>query len=292
VLGWGVGGIEAEAVMLGQPYLMLVPQVVGVRLAGKMAPTATATDLALTVTELLRGVGVVDRFVEYFGPGANALNVADRATVANMAPEYGATCGFFPVDGATVSYLRQTGRSEDLCGQVEAYCRSSPLRGKTHRTGAPGWWNSIWATSGPACGPASTRTCYRRHAPEIPEHHQLRAGGWSGLRWSWTASASSSRRRVVIAVTNSPGDNRSCCGRAGRNGRVGQRPSAGSAASRRVRQAITGYQPSGLLSRSKLWASTRLYVAACISGSGRADDLARAQDDRLVVAAVLSGNRN
>ena len=123
----GVGGIEAEAVMLGQPYFMLVPQVVGVRLAGKLAPSATATDLVLTITELLRAVGVVNRFVEYFGPGADGLSVADRATVANMTPEYGATCGFFPVDGETVTYLRQTGRSDELCERVEAYCRELAL---------------------------------------------------------------------------------------------------------------------------------------------------------------------
>ena len=117
VLGWGVGGIEAEAVLLGQPYFMLVPQVVGVRLAGRLAAGATATDLVLAITELLRGVGVVGRFVEYFGPGAEALTVADRATVANMAPEYGATCGFFPVDGETIAYLRQKGRSNAVLRQ-------------------------------------------------------------------------------------------------------------------------------------------------------------------------------
>ncbi|MBN1630707.1 MAG: aconitate hydratase AcnA [Thermoleophilia bacterium] len=127
VLGWGVGGIEAEAVMLGQPYFMLVPQVVGVRLAGRLAPGATATDLVLTVTKLLRGVGVVGRFVEYFGPGAEGLTLADRATVANMAPEYGATCGFFPVDGETIAYLRQTGRSDALCARVETYSRAQHL---------------------------------------------------------------------------------------------------------------------------------------------------------------------
>lgn len=127
VLGWGVGGIEAEAVMLGQPYFMLVPQVVGVRIAGCLVTGATATDLVLTVTELLRAVGVVGRFVEYFGPGVEGLMVADRATVANMAPEYGATSGFFPVDGETISYLRHTGRSEELCSSVEAYCRAQRL---------------------------------------------------------------------------------------------------------------------------------------------------------------------
>ncbi len=127
VLGWGVGGIEAEAVMLGQPYFMLVPQVVGVRMVGRLAADATATDLVLTVTEVLRSVGVVGRFVEYFGPGAEGLSLPDRATVANMAPEYGATCGFFPVDGETIAYLRRTGRSEELCARVDAYSRAQGL---------------------------------------------------------------------------------------------------------------------------------------------------------------------
>jgi len=134
VLGWGVGGIEAEAVMLGRPYFMLVPQVVGVRLAGRLAPRATATDLALTVTELLRAVGVVNRFAEYFGPGAETLSVADRATLSNMSPEYGATCGFFPVDAETVVYLAQTGRPAELCARVESYCRA---QGMFREPGAP-----------------------------------------------------------------------------------------------------------------------------------------------------------
>ena len=127
VLGWGVGGIEAEAVMLGEPYFMSVPQVVGVRLVGSLAPRVSATDLALTVTELLRGVGVVGRFVEFFGPGTETLTVPDRATVANMAPEYGATCGFFPIDEKTISYLEATGRSLLLCDRVEAYAREQGL---------------------------------------------------------------------------------------------------------------------------------------------------------------------
>jgi aconitate hydratase len=127
VLGWGVGGIEAEAVMLGQPYFMLIPQVVGVRLVGALAGQATATDLVLTLTELLRGLGVVGRYVEYFGPGAQRLTPADRATVANMAPEYGATCGYFPVDEQTVGYLAATGRPAELCARVKAYCGGQGL---------------------------------------------------------------------------------------------------------------------------------------------------------------------
>lgn len=127
VLGWGVGGIEAEAVLLGQPLAMLTPEVVGVKLTGALRPGATATDLVLRVTEMLRQHGVVDKFVEFCGPGLSSLSLADRATIANMAPEYGATCGFFPVDAETLAYLRGTGRSDDLVALVEAYCREQGL---------------------------------------------------------------------------------------------------------------------------------------------------------------------
>ncbi|WP_428607096.1 aconitate hydratase AcnA [Sedimenticola sp.] len=123
VLGWGVGGIEAEAAMLGQPITMLVPQVVGFRLLGRLAEGATATDLVLTITERLRQHGVVGKFVEFFGPGMESLSLADRATIANMAPEYGATCGIFPVDRETLRYLRLTGRDEHTLQLVEAYMR-------------------------------------------------------------------------------------------------------------------------------------------------------------------------
>jgi aconitate hydratase A / 2-methylisocitrate dehydratase len=127
VLGWGVGGIEAEAAMLGQPVSMLIPQVVGVKLTGRLREGATATDLVLTITEMLRKHGVVGKFVEYFGPGLRDLPLADRATIGNMSPEYGATCGIFPVDRETLNYLRLTGRSEDQIALVEAYCREQGL---------------------------------------------------------------------------------------------------------------------------------------------------------------------
>jgi aconitate hydratase len=127
VLGWGVGGIEAEAAMLGQPMSMLVPQVVGFRLTGKLAEGATATDLVLTVTEMLRNKGVVGKFVEFYGPGVAALPLADRATIANMAPEYGATCGIFPVDAETLRFLRLTGRPEWRVQLVEAYMKEQGL---------------------------------------------------------------------------------------------------------------------------------------------------------------------
>ena len=127
VLGWGVGGIEAEAAMLGQPVSMLIPQVVGVKLIGKLREGATATDLVLTITEMLRKHGVVGKFVEYFGPGLQELPLADRATIGNMSPEYGATCGIFPIDKETLTYLRLTGRSDEQVALVEAYCRAQGL---------------------------------------------------------------------------------------------------------------------------------------------------------------------
>lgn len=127
VLGWGVGGIEAEAVMLGQPMDMLLPDVIGFRLHGKLKEGVTATDLVLTVTQMLRKKGVVEKFVEFFGPGLNGMSLTDRATIANMAPEYGATIGFFPVDNQTLNYMEQTGRSTEVIELTEAYCREQSL---------------------------------------------------------------------------------------------------------------------------------------------------------------------
>jgi aconitate hydratase len=127
VLGWGVGGIEAEAAMLGQPVSMLIPQVVGFKLTGELREGSTATDLVLTVTQMLRKRGVVGKFVEFYGSGLKGLPLADRATIANMAPEYGATCGIFPVDAETIRYLRLTGRPADQIALVEAYCREQGL---------------------------------------------------------------------------------------------------------------------------------------------------------------------
>lgn len=123
VLGWGVGGIEAEAAMLGQPISMLIPQVIGFRLFGKLPEGATATDLVLTVTQMLRAKGVVDKFVEFYGEGLDNLSLQDRATIANMAPEYGATCGFFPVDSRTLDYLKFSGRDQETIDLVEAYAK-------------------------------------------------------------------------------------------------------------------------------------------------------------------------
>lgn len=127
VLGWGVGGIEAEAAMLGQPISMLIPEVIGMKLTGKLKEGITATDLVLTITQILRKKGVVGKFVEFFGPGLHELALADRATIANMAPEYGATCGFFPIDHATLEYLRLSGRDEQTIALVESYAKAQGL---------------------------------------------------------------------------------------------------------------------------------------------------------------------
>ncbi|PYE34589.1 aconitase [Idiomarina fontislapidosi] len=127
VLGWGVGGIEAEAAMLGQPVSMLIPEVVGFRMTGKLNEGVTATDLVLTVTQMLREKGVVGKFVEFYGPGLDNLPLADRATISNMSPEYGATCGFFPVDEETINYMRLSGRDEETLALVEAYCKEQGL---------------------------------------------------------------------------------------------------------------------------------------------------------------------
>jgi aconitate hydratase len=142
VVGWGVGGIEAEACMLGQPISMLLPPVVGFKLTGKLAPGATATDLVLTVTQMLRKKGVVGRFVEFYGDGVKALSLADRATIANMAPEYGATIGFFPIDEASLDYLRMTNRSEEQIALVEAYTKEQGLF-LTAGARDPEYWDTL-----------------------------------------------------------------------------------------------------------------------------------------------------
>ena len=134
ILGWGVGGIEAEAAMLGQPVSMIIPEVVGFEFSGKLQPGITATDLVLTVTQMLRKHGVVGKFVEFFGDGLDQLALADRATIANMAPEYGATCGFFPVDQVTLDYMKLTGRDDALIARVKAYCQQQGLWRKSGET--------------------------------------------------------------------------------------------------------------------------------------------------------------
>ena len=186
VLGWGVGGIEAEAGMLGQPLYMVTPQVVGFRLVGRLREGTTATDLVLTVVQMLRKKGVVEKFVEYFGPGLSEMSLADRATIANMAPEYGATCGFFPVDDTTLSYLRRTGRSDGRGGPGGALLQGAgsvphrrdtgpgvhrhPGAGPGHRRAEPG---RSQAAPGPG-GPVADEG--------VVPHEPDRAGAGPGLR--------------------------------------------------------------------------------------------------------------
>jgi aconitate hydratase len=142
VMGWGVGGIEAEAVMLGQPYFMLIPEVIGMKLVGELPLGTTATDLVLTATQMLRKKGVVDKFVEFYGPGLSNLGLADRATIANMAPEYGATMGFFPIDAETIRYLERTGRDQRAVERVERYCKEQGLF-RTDRTPDPEFTSTL-----------------------------------------------------------------------------------------------------------------------------------------------------
>ena len=167
VLGWGVGGIEAEAAMLGQAISMLIPQVVGFRLSGVQLPEgATATDLVLRVVEMLRAKGVVGKFVEFFGPGLAALPLADRATIANMAPEYGATCGIFPVDQVSLDYLTFTGRPDDQVALVEAYMKE---QGTVPHLGKPGGRVLRYAGARPLhrrAQPGRTQASPGSHHPE------------------------------------------------------------------------------------------------------------------------------
>jgi aconitate hydratase len=186
VVGWGVGGIEAEAAMLGRSVPMLIPEVVGFRLHGAMRPGATATDLVLTVTQMLRKKGVVGKFVEYFGPGLASLPVADRATLGNMAPEYGATIGFFPVDDQTLTYLRLTGRADDQVRLIEAYCKEQGIF-RTADSPEPQFTDTLdldLASVEPSlAGPrrpqdrvplAKTKPSYRAElAKELAHHHRV-----------------------------------------------------------------------------------------------------------------------
>jgi aconitate hydratase len=202
VLGWGVGGIEAEAAMLGQPVTMLIPQVIGFRLEGRLQPGATATDLVLTVTEMLRKKGVVDKFVEFFGDGLANLPLADRATIANMAPEYGSTCGIFPIDAETVRYLELSGRTRERIELVSTYAKAQGIWRNQRAT--PARSSSIWVRSSRASQVrAARRTACRSRArgrsiaptPRKPRMSAVPATAAAAVLppWRSTARASSSR---------------------------------------------------------------------------------------------------
>ncbi len=313
VLGWGVGGIEAEGVMLGEPYFMLVPQVVGVRLDGTLPAGSTATDLILTITELLRAVGVVGRFVEYFGPGAETLSLPDRATVANMAPEYGATCGYFPVDGETVRYLRQTGRPEELCMRVEEYARA---QGLWREPGSPdpdySWVVELRLDEVTPSLAGPRRPQERVQVKDLKEGFRaalpaLGQGRPEPLQAKVEIEGKRERLadgHVVIASITSCTNTSNpalmlAAGLLARNAAaLGLKPP------RWVRtslapgsRAVTGYLAAAGL-REPLeelgFADVGYGCATCIGNSGPLpDDIARAVvEDHLVAAAVLSGNRN
>ena len=163
VLGWGVGGIEAEAAMLGQPISMLIPEVVGFKLTGKLREGVTATDLVLTVTQMLRKKGVVGKFVEFYGPGLNDMTVADRATIGNMAPEYGATCGFFPIDPKTIDYLthHQPHARAHRAGRGLCQGAGHVAHG---RDAGPGLHRHAWNSTSTTCSPRSPDPSARRTA--------------------------------------------------------------------------------------------------------------------------------
>ncbi len=206
VLGWGVGGIEAEAVMLGQPIYMLMPEVVGFELTGTLATGVTATDAVLTITQILRREGVVGKFVEFFGAGVSCMSLADRATIANMAPEYGATMGFFPVDGETIQYLRRTGRRADEIELVERYTKEQLLfvtrrftNAAVHPHGATGFGAGRAVTGRPQAtsGPSQPG----RDAAVVPAC-SAGTGGRTGLR---TVRPNSAARRPPTAAETSRG---------------------------------------------------------------------------------------
>ena len=215
VLGWGVGGIEAEAVMLGQPYFMLIPDVIGMKLTGELPLGTTATDLVLTVTQILRKKGVVDKFVEFYGPGLSSLGLADRATIANMAPEYGATMGFFPVDAETVRYLERTGRDPAVVARVERYCKEQGLF-RTDATPDPVFTDTLDA--GPRLGGPRARGSQapagpgaaRRSQAELPgvtaraAHAGGSRGATRGGRRPTTRAGSTRAAAATIAVADSP----------------------------------------------------------------------------------------
>ena len=205
VLGWGVGGIEAEAAMLGQPVSMLIPEVVGFKLTGELAEGITATDLVLTVVEMLRKKSVVGKFVEFYGPGLSKLTLADRATIANMAPEYGATCGFFPIDEETIRYMRFTGREDWRCDLVEAYAKA---QGMWHdeRSADPIFTDTLSLDLGDGRAPSLSgpkrpqdRVVADRRCDQIRSRHGA-AGPFKGGDRART-SASRSRARITTLAT-------------------------------------------------------------------------------------------
>ena len=308
VFGWGVGGIEAEAAMLGQPSSMLVPEVVGFRLHGKLPEGATATDLVLTVTEMLRKKGVVGKFVEFYGTGLSSLSIPDRATIANMAPEYGATMGFFPVDSETLAYLQFTGRSYEQVALVEAYCKEQFLF-RTDSTTDPAFSNKLELDLGTVeptmAGPKrpqdrvplhQAKASFTKVVEGAPDKHvQVRNNGDS---FDFSSGA------VVIAAITS------CTNTSNPSLMLG----AGLLAKKAVERGLqikpwvkTSLAPGSKVVTDYLDASgltpflekLKFHLVGygcttCIGNSGPLPDAigAAIKDNNLVAVAVLSGNRN
>ncbi|MGH2829475.1 MAG: aconitate hydratase, partial [Actinomycetota bacterium] len=310
VLGWGVGGIEAEAAMLGEPVSMLTPDVVGVRLTGSMPSGATATDLVLTLTQMLRAHGVVGKFVEFHGPGLGALTVPDRATIANMSPEYGATEGFFPVDQQTLTYLRATGRDEALVDLVERYCKEQHL---WHGHGAePHFEDRLeldLSTLQPSvAGPKRPQD--RVTLPEVPPtfHRELAAlrgnSGGAAVRRAAAGDTEVADGSVVIAAITS------CTNTSNPSVMIGAGLLARNALARglnvppAVKTSLAPGSPVVIdyLKRAGLieplekagFYTVGFGCTTCIGNSGPLPDhvAAAVEDNDLAVVAVLSGNRN
>ena len=302
VLGWGVGGIEAEAAMLGQPIPILTPDVVGFKLTGKLKAGVTATDLALTVTQKLRELGVVGKFVEFYGEGAANLSLADRCPVANMAPEYGATMGFFAIDEKTIEYLRETGRSDEQCELVEAYCK------------AQGLWGFADEANYSATLELDLSTVEAAVAGPRKPHERL---GLAGLKKEFNTDFSPSEKSVEISGKGTLKDGSvviasiTSCTNTSNPGLV---MGAGLVAKKAVEKGLTvsplvktSLAPGSQVATEYLKESGLLqpletlgfHVAAygcatCIGNSGPCgDDIDNAiTENELTVAAVLSGNRN
>jgi aconitate hydratase len=313
VVGWGVGGIEAEAAMLGQPISMLLPEVVGFRLTGRLREGATATDLVLRVTEMLRAHGVVDKFVEFFGPGLDDMPVANRATIANMAPEYGATIGFFPVDEQTIEYLRFTGRSEELVTTVEQYYRERGLwRDDRHPTVYSSLLELDMSTVSPSlAGPrrpqdrielTAMKETWREQAGSIYQRgpDERRSAKVTTTEGTFDVSDGDVVIAAITSCTNTSNPEvMIAAGLVARNARekgLNRRPWVKTSLAPGS-QVVTEYlKAAGLLDDLE---ATGFFIVGygcttCIGNSGPLpDEISRAVNENgLIAASVLSGNRN
>ena len=308
VLGWGVGGIEAEACMLGQPISMLLPPVVGFKITGRLNEGITATDLVLTITQILRKKGVVGKFVEFFGPGLSALSLADRATVANMAPEYGATMGFFPVDAQTLDYLRFSNRDEDLIALVEAYTKEQGLF-RTNETADPLYSDSLEldlaTVTASMAGPKRPQD--RVELADVKKNFKDAFGGAAkkkaALAINGYQGTLESGAVVIAAIT-------SCTNTSNPSVMLGAGLLARKAVERGLKVkpwvktslapgskvVIDYYREAGLLEYLEAlnFHLVGFGCTTCIGNSGPLPEpvAAAVQKENLVVAAVLSGNRN